>query len=84
MVFTKLHGLGNDFLLFDLREQPSAQAMTPARAIELCDRHRGVGADGVLTLLAPLGSAGATRMVVHNSDGSRPEMCGNGARCVAL
>ena len=81
MRFAKLHGLGNDFLLFDLRDQPAAAPMTPARAIELCDRHRGVGGDGVLTLLR---AEGGVRMLVHNSDGSVPEMCGNGARCAAL
>jgi diaminopimelate epimerase len=46
--------------------------------MELCDRHRGIGADGILTLLP------GDRLVVHNPDGSQPEMCGNGARCAAL
>jgi len=83
MVFAKLHGLGNDFLLLDWRDRQEAELITPARAIELCNRHRGVGGDGVLTLLAAPGTGGA-RMLVHNSDGSTPEMCGNGARCAAL
>src|SRR5213075_207441 len=48
------------------------------RALGLCDRHRGIGADGVLTLLD------GGRLVIHNADGSVPEMCGNGARCAAL
>ncbi len=76
MRFAKLHGLGNDFLLLDLRD--GGEPLPAKRAIELCDRHRGVGADGVLTLLP------GNRMLVQNSDGSVPEMCGNGARCAAL
>jgi diaminopimelate epimerase len=76
MRFAKLHGLGNDFLLLDLRE--GGEPLPAHRALELCDRHRGVGGDGVLTLLP------ASRMRVQNSDGSVPEMCGNGARCAAL
>lgn len=76
MRFAKLHGLGNDFLLLDLRE--GGQPLPAQRALELCDRHRGVGGDGVLTLLP------GSRMLVQNADGSVPEMCGNGARCAAL
>jgi diaminopimelate epimerase len=76
MRFAKLHGLGNDFVLLDLRE--GGELLPAARAVELCDRHRGIGADGVLTLLPGL------RMKVQNADGSVPEMCGNGARCAAL
>src|SRR5438067_9130854 len=76
MRFAKLHGLGNDFVLLDLRT--GGVALPREQAIALCDRHRGIGADGVLTLLA------GDRMLVQNSDGSVPEMCGNGARCAAL
>jgi len=68
MRFAKLHGLGNDFLLLDLRA--GGEPLPAARALQLCDRHRGVGGDGVLTLL-PGG-----RMLVQNADGSVPEMCG--------
>ena len=50
MRFAKLHGLGNDFILLDMRGLPGAPP-SPQRATELCDRHRGIGADGVLTLL---------------------------------
>src|SRR5438309_2018708 len=81
MHFAKLHGLGNDFVLLDLRTGGGA-ALSAERATALCDRHFGIGADGVLTLL-PSSSADA-RMLVQNSDGSVPEMCGNGARCAAL
>lgn len=76
MRFAKVHGLGNDFLLLDFRA--GGDPLPMERAEELCDRHLGVGADGVLTLL-PGG-----RMLVQNADGSVPEMCGNGARCAAL
>jgi diaminopimelate epimerase len=76
MKFAKLQGLGNDFVLLDLRQ--GGEPLPAARAIELCDRHLGIGADGVLTLLP------GSRMLVQNADGSVPEMCGNGARCAAL
>ncbi|HEX4381999.1 MAG TPA: diaminopimelate epimerase [Myxococcales bacterium] len=76
MRFAKLQGLGNDFVLLDLRQ--GGEPLTAARALELCDRHLGIGADGVLTLLP------GDRMLVQNADGSVPEMCGNGARCAAL
>ena len=89
MRFAKLHGLGNDFVLLDLRT--GGEPLTSARAVALCDRHLGIGADGVLTLL-PVEADSArdgrgaleVRMLVQNSDGSAPEMCGNGARCAAL
>ena len=81
MRFAKLHGLGNDFVLLDLRG--GGQPLPAQRAIDLCDRHRGIGADGVLTLLPGRGQ-GSIRMLIQNSDGSIPEMCGNGARCAAL
>jgi diaminopimelate epimerase len=89
MRFAKLQGLGNDFVLVDLRGAGGGVAVPDgAFATRVCDRHFGVGADGVLTLLdlAPelRGADLAARMVVHNADGSRPEMCGNGARCAAL
>jgi diaminopimelate epimerase len=78
MRFAKMHGLGNDFVLLDLRGQAGAAPPSSPRATELCDRHRGIGADGVLTLLD------GERFVIQNADGSVPEMCGNGARCAAL
>jgi diaminopimelate epimerase len=75
----KYHGLGNDFVLLDRRAGGDDIGAAMARA--LCDRRRGVGADGVLVLL-PSRSADV-RMSIHNADGSAPEMCGNGLRCVA-
>jgi diaminopimelate epimerase len=79
--FGKYEGAGNDFLLVEVE---SEAAVSPAEATKLCDRHYGVGGDGVLLVL-PAGQSGRrARMVVLNADGSRPEMCGNGLRCVAL
>jgi diaminopimelate epimerase len=79
IAFTKYEGLGNDFIVVSLLPEDLA----PAQAVQLCDRHRGIGADGVL-LVSPGPAGSAARMVVINADGSRPEMCGNGLRCVAL
>lgn len=78
--FTKYHGLGNDFIIVDT-DAPAAWTAEQARS--LCDRHRGVGADGVLLVGPPVAGARAS-MRVLNADGSEPEMCGNGLRCVAL
>jgi diaminopimelate epimerase len=83
MRFAKYHGLGNDFLVVDLRTADPADAaaiQAPPNVIALCDRQFGVGGDGVLAIL-PSATADA-RMRVLNSDGSEAEMCGNGLRCV--
>lgn len=77
--FTKYQGLGNDFIVLDRVE--GGGELTPAQVRALCERHRGVGADGVLTVW-PDTEADA-RMQVQNADGSDSEMCGNGLRCVA-
>jgi diaminopimelate epimerase len=79
--FVKYEGAGNDFLVV---EASSERAVSPERASALCDRHFGVGADGVLLVVPATDPAARARMVVLNADGSRPEMCGNGLRCVAL
>ncbi len=75
--FFKYHGLGNDFVILDRRE--SGRDIDAATTRALCDRHRGIGADGVLVLLTS--PAGHPQMVVHNADGDVGEMCGNGLRC---
>jgi diaminopimelate epimerase len=75
MRFAKYEGLGNDFVLVDGIDVSGAQA------VALCDRHRGVGADGVIVVGV---RDGRPAMRVINADGSLPEMCGNGLRCVAL
>lgn len=79
--FTKYQGLGNDFILIDNRHSPNP-LLSPEKAIELCDRHFGIGADGVIFALSGTESTDYT-MRIFNSDGSEPEMCGNGIRCLA-
>ncbi len=79
--FTKYQGLGNDFVLIDNRAQ-SEPVLTPEQSIRLCDRHFGIGADGIIFLLPSTGETDYT-MRIYNSDGSEPEMCGNGIRCLA-
>jgi len=79
--FSKLEGLGNDFILLDgLKKE---LILTKARALKLCDRHFGIGADGILLLLKPKSRGADFRMRIFNADGSEAEMCGNGIRCLA-
>ena len=79
MRFTKMQGCGNDFLIFDPDEVDGADL--PGLAMKACDRHFGVGADGIL-IPAP-SQVADLEMVYLNSDGSPSEMCGNGLRCLA-
>lgn len=79
LAFSKYEGLGNDFLVVD--DEALHGRIDPARAMRLCDRHRGVGGDGVLLVGV---ANGRPFMRVRNADGSTPQMCGNGLRCVAL
>lgn len=87
--FTKVEGLGNDFLLVD-RRRDSVEAIEHALpelgtlAPYACHRRTGVGGDGILVLGPPRVAGHDASMWVVNHDGSRPEMCGNGLRCVAL
>ena len=78
--FRKMHGLGNDFVILDAREE--AVAMDSARARAIADRRTGVGCDQVI-LLEPSETADL-RMRIWNADGGEVEACGNAARCVAL
>lgn len=79
--FTKMNGAGNDFVLADNRRQ--GWKPTKEQVVRLCDRHRGVGADGLI-LWVPCASGRADwAWQFFNSDGSTGEMCGNGARCFA-
>jgi diaminopimelate epimerase len=78
--FTKYQGLGNDFILVDNRHQ-ATPCLTPDQAVQLCDRHFGIGADGVIFALPGQADTDYT-MRIFNSDGSEPEMCGNGIRCL--
>ena len=79
--FTKYHGLGNDFILIDNRAD-TQPIITSEQAVQLCDRHFGIGADGVIFALPGQDGSDYT-MRIFNSDGSEPEMCGNGIRCFA-
>jgi diaminopimelate epimerase len=105
--FTKVEGLGNDFVVVDLRPAErggdpagmlpagallvGADPDAPGRVVAICDRHFGIGADGILAILPGRDSPGRdspgrdsdARMRVLNADGSEAEMCGNGLRCVA-
>lgn len=76
--FTKMHGLGNDFVMFDGTSRPH---LTPDSIVRLCDRRLGVGADGVI-IVTPVAER-SIRMEYWNADGSPSEMCGNGLRCAA-
>ena len=74
-----MSGAGNDFVLLDNRAQKFE--LTPAQIVRLCDRHNGVGADGVIILVASKTGKAEWAWNFYNSDGSTGEMCGNGARC---
>ena len=76
--FSKMQSCGNDFIVFSMHEVPKGFSDT---AVSLCDRHFGVGADGVL--LALPSSKADVRMVVYNADGSEAQTCGNGIRALA-
>lgn len=79
MKVTKMHGLGNDFIVF-FDDGTSTFDVTKA-AITLCDRHTGIGADGLVIVMPS--EVADVRMRIINSDGSEAEMCGNGIRCFA-
>ncbi len=80
LTFTKMHGLGNDFMLVDAdgREPPA-----PADIRRLADRRRGVGFDQLLWLEPPRSAEAQVYYRIFNADGSEAEQCGNGARCIA-
>src|SRR5947209_12366977 len=80
MQFTKMHGIGNDYVYVDCVRQPPPRDPA-ALAVAVSDRHFGVGSDGLI-LIGPSEVADA-RMRMFNADGSESEMCGNGVRCVA-
>ncbi len=80
MRFTKMHGIGNDYVYVDCFQEPFPQ--DPAElAIKVADRHFGVGGDGMIFICPS--SVATARMRMFNADGSESEMCGNGIRCVA-
>src|SRR5690625_3636754 len=78
--FRKMHGLGNDFVIFDARREPLA--LSREQLVRVADRRYGVGCDQIVMLLPPpQGADAAVRF--HNADGSLAEACGNATRCVA-
>lgn len=76
--FTKMNGAGNDFVVIDNRNLRTN--LTGAQIALLCDRHRGIGADGIL-LVEPAEKGADYKFRYYNADGGEAEMCGNGARC---
>jgi diaminopimelate epimerase len=76
--FTKMNGAGNDFVMLDNRSL--SLSLSKDQIEQLCDRHRGVGADGLLCV-EPATDGGDFKMRYYNADGGEAEMCGNGARC---
>src|SRR5437016_13537393 len=78
--FAKMNGAGNDFVMIDNRA--GKVQLSAEQIAKICDRHRGVGADGVLLVERATNSADF-RMRYYNSDGGEAEMCGNGASCFA-
>src|SRR3954463_8757557 len=78
--FIKMNGAGNDFVMLDNRA--GNLQLSGTQISRLCDRHRGIGADGVL-MIEPASNGADFRMRYYNADGGEAEMCGNGARCFA-
>jgi diaminopimelate epimerase len=81
IAFRKMHGLGNDFVVVDLRAQPVAIDAAASRI--LADRRTGIGCDQVILLESPRNPAAQVFMRIRNPDGGEAEACGNGTRCVA-
>jgi diaminopimelate epimerase len=81
LAFTKMHGLGNDFIVFDVR--PPDEAPSAATLRRLADRRTGIGFDQALVLSPPRRPATDVYYRIFNADGSEVEQCGNGARCIA-
>jgi diaminopimelate epimerase len=79
--FIKMHGLGNDFIVIDARQQPFAAGEAGARA--LADRHTGVGFDQLIVIESSNDRRAAAFMRIHNADGGEVSACGNATRCVA-
>lgn len=81
MRFWKMHGAGNDFVILNSLDGGLSGESLPALARRLCARRTGVGADGLMVVV-PAKGGGDFGMLFYNADGSRGEMCGNGARCL--
>jgi diaminopimelate epimerase len=81
--FTKMQGLGNDFVVFDAPQAAAGASLAPDQIRALADRHTGVGFDQALVLEAPRDPAHRASYRIFNADGGEVEQCGNGARCIA-
>jgi len=81
LTFTKMHGLGNDFMVVDATRTPFS--LTSDQIRQLSDRHFGVGFDQLLVVEPPQGAEALFRYRIFNADGTEVEQCGNGARCFA-
>ncbi len=81
--FTKMHGIGNDFVVFDGINQQAAAALTPEKIRRISDRRFGIGCDQILVVSVPQNPENDFRYRIYNYDGSEVENCGNGARCFA-
>jgi diaminopimelate epimerase len=89
--FTKFHGIGNDFIVVFAAElgvgrpnpRSRAERLLPSLTRSICDRHTGIGADGLLVMLAPRLATNDARIRIFNANGSEAEMSGNGIRCAA-
>ena len=79
--FTKMHGLGNDFVVFDATQTPLH--LTAAQARRIADRHFGIGCDQILLVEPPRDAGNDFAYRIYNADGNEVEQCGNGARCFA-
>ena len=78
MNFTKMHGIGNDYIYFDCTEQTVEHP--EQLAVTLSDRHKGVGGDGIVLIMKS--DVADFRMRMFNADGSEGKMCGNATRCI--
>ena len=87
LLFIKMHGLGNDFVIIDGRrisyDQPLESLIDGEASARIADRHRGIGCDQLILLAAPKNSDAQTFMHIRNADGSESSACGNATRCVA-
>ena len=79
IAFTKMHGAGNDFVMIENLD--GSIELTSEQVAALCDRHFGIGSDGLILLNPPQQSDSDATMLYYNADGGRVDMCGNGARC---
>ena len=80
--FNKIHGTGNDFVVID--DFSNELELTAEQVALLCDRHFGIGADGLILVRPPARPGSIAYMHYINADGTLAEMCGNGIRCMAI